>query len=747
MPQRRSKKHKGSRAAGDYSIRDDTVYSGPEAHLVDSVKLEAGGTSYQETVSGENRLQWDRRRRHRAKVAERLGGASKFQDETEVNGGIDEGSATDVDHGGADNLEAGAHSGVPASVSVAQLQEEFLGNGLLHPATITSGPRKKLIVFVSSTFTDTGSERDILAEHILPKLHQSFQATGIDIILVDLRYGVKDDNTKEHKTWQVCEQELSRCYNESGGLYFLSLQSNKYGYQPLSAELDKSVFEACVSKASAEHAGIAKSLYELDSNHVPPRYYLLPLKDLGSANPFWDQQKKLVHNVFRNQPVVGLSSNLGGNVHEGHQHEPQLIRTDSSSSVATKGQGQGQGQEDVLVGRSVSEWEARTALGTAGPAASSRPSRCYWVHRTWLGGVKKEHEQYWLYDDTLDAGDDRNKVGTKLRQLKSFMTERLRKEEARSKKEHIVLYREIDIASYLEGQNGRYLAYAREWTKDVAAMLTREAVDVANHAAAWAADGAGLGLEGSHLDEMLHHVGWAKRKIASFHGRSGLLHACIDRLSRPNRAVNISRPKPFDGVSLAIVGASGSGKTSLMAKLAQSLKRVDMDNGVRRLYVVRFCGTSRGSFDALSLVRGICLQIHAGMASVSPTSTGFSPDGGSTTTSTTTGTGTGTPSADFARLPWNPEGVPDDYEQCCLHSHSLLRTLPVALFIDSLDQLENSYQERSEVSFLKGVLVSASASASASTNGLTAQSNKQVYSLSLHPLSRIVVSTLADDAK
>jgi len=90
-------------------------------------------------------------------------------------------------------------------------------------------PSSKLAVFASSTFTDTVKERNLLLEKILPDLRERGRAMGIEVIFVDMRWGVRDENTLDHQTWIACRRELLRCYNESGGLFFLSLQSDKYG--------------------------------------------------------------------------------------------------------------------------------------------------------------------------------------------------------------------------------------------------------------------------------------------------------------------------------------------------------------------------------------------------------------------------------------------------------------------------------------------------------------------------------------
>ena len=111
-------------------------------------------------------------------------------------------------------------------------------------------PSNKLVVFVSSTFTDTDRERNVLQEKILPDLRKKGRAEGIEVVFVDMRWGVRDENTLDHQTWIACKRELLRCWKESAGLFFLSLQGDKYGYRPLPRELDVAVLDAAMAAQS-----------------------------------------------------------------------------------------------------------------------------------------------------------------------------------------------------------------------------------------------------------------------------------------------------------------------------------------------------------------------------------------------------------------------------------------------------------------------------------------------------------------
>ena len=66
---------------------------------------------------------------------------------------------------------------------------------------------------------------------------------GIEVRFVDMRYGVKDESTLRQLTWDECVRALENCFEESAGISFLSLQSDRYGYKPLPRTIQKMVWK------------------------------------------------------------------------------------------------------------------------------------------------------------------------------------------------------------------------------------------------------------------------------------------------------------------------------------------------------------------------------------------------------------------------------------------------------------------------------------------------------------------------
>ena len=110
---------------------------------------------------------------------------------------------------------------------INELRRQLLCGGYADDMAGGLIPHWKLLIFISSTFTDTHRERDELF-NILKELSALGDKHGIVVSFSDMRWGVPGTASLEHGTWMTCKQELKRCRDQSNGLFFLSLQSEKY---------------------------------------------------------------------------------------------------------------------------------------------------------------------------------------------------------------------------------------------------------------------------------------------------------------------------------------------------------------------------------------------------------------------------------------------------------------------------------------------------------------------------------------
>eukprot|EP00026_Physarum_polycephalum_P000372 Phypoly_transcript_00372.p1 GENE.Phypoly_transcript_00372~~Phypoly_transcript_00372.p1 ORF type:complete len:1575 (+),score=217.10 Phypoly_transcript_00372:123-4847(+) len=130
-------------------------------------------------------------------------------------------------------------TGAPLDVEVAR---KLLEGHVL----IDRLPQVKKVVrlFVSSTFTDTEAERNLLMIDVFPYLTTLCQMFGVQFEIVDMRWGVREFTNDDHGTYNLCMTELHKCRAESMGPAFFCLLGDKYGFRPFPnkiarAELDR----------------------------------------------------------------------------------------------------------------------------------------------------------------------------------------------------------------------------------------------------------------------------------------------------------------------------------------------------------------------------------------------------------------------------------------------------------------------------------------------------------------------------
>ena len=87
---------------------------------------------------------------------------------------------------------------------------------------------QSISIFISSTFKDMMCERDILRRYVLPELSNYYNSKGIDIQLIDLRWGViaGEDNAEaiEKKILKCCIDTIDICKP-----FFIGFIGHRYG--------------------------------------------------------------------------------------------------------------------------------------------------------------------------------------------------------------------------------------------------------------------------------------------------------------------------------------------------------------------------------------------------------------------------------------------------------------------------------------------------------------------------------------
>jgi hypothetical protein len=368
-------------------------------------------------------------------------------------------------------------------------------------------PKSKLTVFLSSTFTDTHIERNILNEVVLPALQNQYRQNDIQITFSDMRFGVKDENTVDHLTWIICSKEIQRCYEESDGLFFLSLQSEKYGYMPLPKFIPQSILSPLLSDKTKGHEQEAVELisewYALNTNNTPPSFDLQQLTK--------DKETAYYSHVL---PYLRDSSLLDN------------IPFDSS-------------YPQLKLNHSVTEWETIYALLLDAP-------RCYWIHRQFnesscvsvdpVEGTKKN--KFPLLSDT----QDNQKTKDKFTHLKS----EIMKKQFPSQAIHEFPYA-IEPEDYLQGSsNAQCAIYLNEWKSTLETLFHAELQKIIQKRQSWKSSTEnGFSLDGDYLDEFLYHNRLAYQKSNSYLGRTELILQCKELLEPTKKKSNKLFPSIF----------------------------------------------------------------------------------------------------------------------------------------------------------------------------------------------------------
>jgi tetratricopeptide (TPR) repeat protein len=90
------------------------------------------------------------------------------------------------------------------------------------------GERGRVVrVFVCSTFRDFAEERDLIAKRVFPQLRRRARERFVEVVGVDLRWGITEEESDRGETLPICLREVDRSRP-----YFVGLVGERYGWTP-----------------------------------------------------------------------------------------------------------------------------------------------------------------------------------------------------------------------------------------------------------------------------------------------------------------------------------------------------------------------------------------------------------------------------------------------------------------------------------------------------------------------------------
>jgi tetratricopeptide (TPR) repeat protein len=114
-------------------------------------------------------------------------------------------------------------------------------------------------VFLSSTFRDFAEERDLLVKKIFPELRRRCRERQVELVDVDLRWGITEEQAQRGEVLPICLAEIDRSRP-----YFMGFIGDRYGWVPEHHQYDLSLLVE--QPWLEEHRG-GKSVTELEMLH------------------------------------------------------------------------------------------------------------------------------------------------------------------------------------------------------------------------------------------------------------------------------------------------------------------------------------------------------------------------------------------------------------------------------------------------------------------------------------------------
>ncbi|XP_070204069.1 uncharacterized protein [Littorina saxatilis] len=416
-------------------------------------------------------------------------------------------------------------------------------------------------IFLSSTFTDTSNERNSLMERVYPRLKEWCQEKGYQFQVVDMRWGVRDVATDDHRTTDLCLREIDLCNKLSTGPCFVTLLSHKYGYRSFPREFTVDEFEKILTAVTSQRVkDLLKKWFKKDNNAVPATYILQPI---SSQLPDYLSNQEEPRSKAANQ----------------WWEENELMQTAIGQAAVTY---LGKERAHAIL-QSVTETEIRR--GWLDDPAELFP-RGLWFYRC-IEDIENVQPSR-VSGRFKDARGSEAKQAESRKMLKALKTELLSK----LPQDRVVKYSIAwDEEKGIDPENDpRHKDYINNFCNDFEQHLrsmTQEAITARDQ------DHRVNPL----VEEVTQHTRFCQEKCRSFYGRQDALNRVSAYLqNEDSRQVFV------------IHGKSGSGKTSIVAMAASEASRLQQGKGV---VILRFLGTTPDSTTVGGLLTSILKQLSA----------------------------------------------------------------------------------------------------------------------------------------
>ncbi|CAD5120533.1 DgyrCDS9098 [Dimorphilus gyrociliatus] len=408
------------------------------------------------------------------------------------------------------------------------------------------------------------AERNFLMEDAYPKLRKYCKERfGLEFEVVDMRWGIPEMARNDHSTVQLCMNEIELCKKSSIGPFFIAFIGQKHGYQPLPSSIKKEEFEKLISAIRDEREkDLVNQWYKCDYNNKNPNYVLLAVDEVLNH----DEYDKFFNHIEVNLKDILLKA----------------------ARICTVNGTLPQAFLDALHS-SVTHLEIEQALGTG----NAKSSRAVCLIRTIadLSSHLDERRSCKFIDLIPQSISINKKAQESLARMKTKYIEKF----------HSVLEHTTQWSSPNGVDSKDHLEYLQKMSVQIHDKLRKMITYAAT---------SNKSYDGELFAEVVKHWRTARARSSKFIGRQNILMDVRKYILKSSDE------------ALVLYGEAGHGKTSLMTKIASSVRTWLETSGRRGSVILRLCGTTAKSGNVHQLLRSICEQV----AFVSNTSKEIIPD-------------------------------------------------------------------------------------------------------------------------
>eukprot|EP00049_Salpingoeca_infusionum_P027758 m.34089 g.34089 ORF g.34089 m.34089 type:complete len:1644 (+) comp9734_c0_seq1:164-5095(+) len=454
--------------------------------------------------------------------------------------------------------EAANNQPAPKPRNATTVNSLMVGQSVPPHEVLKLGIRQASVrLFLSSTFTDTELERNLLIDDVYPFLQKLGACVHVEVFpSSEMRWGIRSEASSSHQTSAICMEEIQRCQRESSGISYVLILGNKYGFRPFPANIPQTEYDILTQALTSEQGGDCPALrymqdwYRLDTNCVPPTFNLKPVEK--------EQEGDWWSTVF---PTI--QSNLRA-----------AVATDAVRDTLSK-------DRLDLYTQSVTAEEINNGLFHVN--SDERSDTVHVFVREFDTVVKDDARSKLFFD--MQGTDLDSDAQQRLEDLRAASVPAALGESSITR--YTVPY-EPEQGMSLD--NPKHQEYLRTFSDDFCSRVAASILDVAARTA-YEPDAL--------VDEVAAHALLQTQRSDAFISTKGT-DAIVSAVQAHADAVRSGSCK----AAFVLCGESGTGKTSLMAHIAGS---IGVPNAVR---ITRFLGTSRGSGTARALITSLVDQIQ-----------------------------------------------------------------------------------------------------------------------------------------